>query len=261
MRQLKNRKAKVTQSQRVKSSAIGSYVMSYGKKDALDCYKVDINSIFSYHQQIVTMETFMPANLLDNLEKKYENLTAGKIKLDAYLDFILKSVKSCDSLDDVDTLMFYALRDDWVEGITVCDKIAEEALKLRAIKKIKGLERNDKEASVACEYITMAQAFAHFGKPNSKELFRKYFDKAISVADSYLDYEILAGSLAAACRNMEAPELDKDLSETRNLLEIAFKKAVEAKSSISLDALASIAEFDLSDKKLAKSIKDAKKKL
>jgi len=203
----------------------------------------------------------MPGNLLDDLEKKYEALTEGKTKLGAYHDFILKSVKNCSNLDEVDNLFFYALRDDWEEGIAVCEEIAGEALKLRNAGKIGGLERGDKEASKSFEYVTIARAFAAYGKPNSKEFFRKYFDKAISEANSYLDYEILAGTLATARRDMDDTELDPEFTRTRELLNKALELAIKEKAKISLESLASIAEYDLSDKKLAKSIKDSMKKI
>jgi hypothetical protein len=197
----------------------------------------------------------------DSLEAAYADCSMGKTAIKDYLKFIEETLPKCENMQDVDTLMFYALRDDWAEGLAACERLAEKSLLLRKSNKLLPISHQGRNASATYEILEIAKHFAQFGKPQSSLQFLKYFDLAAASASSRLDYEILVTSLAAACRNIDGQTLDPGYQKCRALIDKAFKLAIEDKSSACLDSLAYTAENDIGDKKLAKQIKDARKKL
>ena len=199
--------------------------------------------------------------VLDSLEAAYSDCSSGKLSVKDYLKFIEETLSKCEDMEEVDTLMFYALRDDRTEGLSTCERLAEKSLLLRKSRKLKPKTIQGREATPTYELLCIAERFAQFEKPQSSSMFLKYFDLATASASSTLDYEILVTSLAVACRNIDDQTLDPGYEKCRELIDKAFKLAVEDKSTSSLDSLAYTAENDIGDKKLAKRIKDARKKL
>lgn len=197
----------------------------------------------------------------DSLEAAYAECTTGNLSVKDYLKVIEGALPKCDSMEDVDSLMFYALRDGWHEGLDACKRLAEKSFALRGSNKLTPITRQGRNASVTYEILQIAKHFAQFGKPQSASEFLKYFDLATAAAGARLDYEILVTSLAEACRNVDDQTIDPDFERCRELIEKAFKVAIEERSTTTLDSLAYTAEVDIGDKKLAKQIKDARKKL
>lgn len=197
----------------------------------------------------------LAVSLLNRLEASYEALSEKRMKPEKFLKALEDEVANCSSMDEIDTLMFYSMREDLPGGIETCERIADAGVKGKAAGKLSS------DSAESFQFKTVAEHFVAFGKANSKEAFFKFFDLAVSHAKSCLDFEILVSTLTDACRNAEGVMIDPDFIKTRALLEKTLVLAVEEKKKLTLETLAYIAENDLGDKSLAKEIKGAMKKI
>jgi hypothetical protein len=188
------------------------------------------------------LEEVLANPLLDRLEKVYEQLSEDKIKAVEFFRFLEEEVPQCRTLNDVDTIMFYSMRDDTAEGLTACERIADNAIAMLQAEKL------EFDTSLSFQYKTLAEHFVAFGKPNSKVAFTKLFDLAVKSARNCFDFEILVSSLVSARNNINDQSIDADLKMTRELIFKAFELALTEGNKSSLETLAYVAEHDLGDK-------------
>ena len=203
----------------------------------------------------------MSQNWIDSLEERYEALQNKKISAKDYYMQLEQTLPYVVDYDGVETLCFFAQRDNHTEGIAVSKGIVKASVEMRSKGKLSGITRNGNLASETSEYVLLAKIFARFDSPNDRHSFLEYFDRAEQAASTCLDFELLASCLAAACRDFEDEALDPGMARTRAFIDKGLALALEAKDLDRIDALAVIAEYDLMDMKVAKSLKDAKKKM
>ena len=203
----------------------------------------------------------MEQNWIDSLEEKYEALQNKRITASDYYSLVENTVPQVQDFDGVETLCFFAQRDNQSEGIVASKKIVKAAVEMRSQGKLSGITRDGNLVSETGEYLLVAKIFAKFDSPNDKDSFLEYFKRAEQAASTCFDFELLASGLAAACRDFEDEALDLGMARTRAFIDKGLALALETKEPDRIDALAIIAEYDLMDKKLAKSLKDAKKKM
>jgi hypothetical protein len=201
------------------------------------------------------LEKVLTNSLPDRLEAAYEQLSEDKIKAVEFFRILEEETSQCRTLNDVDTIMFYSMLDDTSEGLIACERIADNAIAMLQAEKLQF------DTSLSFQYKTLAEHFVAFGKPNSKVAFTKLFDLAVKSARNCFDFEILVSSLVSARNNIHDQSIDTDLKMTRELTFKAFELALIEGNKLSLETLAYVAEHDLGDKKLAKEIKDARKKI
>jgi hypothetical protein len=203
----------------------------------------------------------MSQNWIDLLEEKYDALQNKKITVPDYYSLVENALPQVQDFDGVETLCFFAQRDNHTEGIAVSKRIVKASVGMRSKGKLSGITRNGNLVSETGEYLLLAKIFARFDSPNDKDSFLEYFNRAERTASTCFDFELLASGLAAACRDFEDEALDPGMARTRAFIDKGLALALETKEPDRVDALAVIAEYDLMDMKLAKSLKDAKKKM
>ncbi len=203
----------------------------------------------------------MSQNWINLLEEKYEALQNKKISVPDYYSLVENALPQVQDFDGVETLCFFAQRDNHTEGIEVSKRIVKAAVEMRSTGKLSGITRNGNRVSETGEYLLLAKIFSKFDSSNDKDTFLQYFNRAEQAASTCFDFELLASGLAAACRDFEDGTLDPGMARTRAFIDKGLALALEIKEPDRIDSLAVIAEYDLMDKKLAKSLKDTKKKM
>ena len=196
--------------------------------------------------------------VLDSNQSKFEE---NKIDSTQMGKAICGCVDKCSDFDDVETLVFYCIKDESGSGIGYAKEVVEKALLLRKAGKISPVDRNGKAVSEAIELLILANSFAKFSRPNDKDTYLSLFSKARVVAGGSFDFQMLAGSLYDACKNIEDSNIDPDFALTKELIKKAADLSFEENSLQGIEDMASMAKSQINDKDLVKYVTALKKKL
>ena len=203
----------------------------------------------------------MDDKILEALDSNQSKFEENKIDSTQMGKSICGFVDKCNNFDDVETLVFYCIKDESGSGIGFAKEVVEKALLLRKAGKIGPVDRNGKAVSETIELLILANSFAKFSRPNDKDTYLSLFNKAHVVAGGSFDFRMLAGSLYDACKNIEDSTIDPDFALTKELVKKAADLSLEENSLRGIEDMASMAESQMNDNDLAKYVAALKKKI
>ncbi len=177
------------------------------------------------------------------------------------VNIVSQYVDKCVDFDDIRSMIFYYITDETGVGIGFAKDLVDKALRLRSAGKLAAVERNHSPISKTAEMLILADSFADYSRPKDKEAYLSLFAKAHGAAETSFDFQLLAGSLCAACGNIEDPSIDSEFVLTKELVKKAAELALEENSIGGIEDMAYMAKDRLGDKDLAKYIATLKKKL
>ena len=203
----------------------------------------------------------MDAKILETLDSNLTKFEGNKIDSTQMGEVIFQFVEKCDDFDDVETLIFYCVKDESGKGIEFAIKVIEKAVLLRKNGAIGPVNRNGKIVTETVELIILANSIAKFSTPNDKQTYLSLFNKAHTAAKVSFDFQILAASLFSACENFEDPTLDIDFTLTKLLAKKTADLSLEENNLLGIESIESMAKDQLKDKDLAKYVTALKKKI